>query len=131
MKVNRSLVIPMVALLVAILACIPPQDCELITRDIAGQVQDQNGNPVSGATVKLDSIEHDFGKSGIVDRTLVTDNEGYFKQKVSVFRCDSVKFVVSKEGFIEYSVTYGIDPDMAMNSGWMPTNLVIALTKAT
>jgi hypothetical protein len=87
------------------------QDCNGISVQVAGQIEDANKKPVEGATVNMRRFPLYDDKN--FSFALTTDKDGRFKyeKKLSIFICDAITFEVSARGFKNKTITYSIQDD--------------------
>ena len=97
------LLIPVIALIGAQLACV--QDCSLSTFKVVGYVNDQAGNPISGATITAYN-NGSFEKLPF-NVTTTSDVNGHFEtEAASSFACTPFEVVVSAEGYKTHQETF-------------------------
>lgn len=96
-------------LLVPLLACIP-QDCLLSSTEVSGKIQSANGSPISDAKVLVKNTGGKGFEAGAVNLELYTDENGVFRQDISVFACDNLIISVEKNGFISFEGRYAAHP---------------------
>ena len=112
------------AVVFAILACIPPQDCSGRDFTIKGQVVDTEQNPIAGATLYAFGNDS-FEKPGF-DITVITDDLGYFESE-PVFRyaCSEFAVKITADGYQNQEFTF--NPPGEMWPAELPEELLIVM----
>jgi hypothetical protein len=118
------LIIPMIALVVAQLACGGP-GCPVTSFAVVGWIVDGDGNTIPNASVTIQS-DAEFEASPI-NISSISDETGKFESElISGSTCSNFTISVSVEGYETYTTRY-TPPSLAT---WNPYELAITLNKA-
>jgi hypothetical protein len=105
MSPRIKMLIPVIALIGAQLACVPPQDCSLSTFRVIGYVKDKAGSPISNATIH--AYNGGSYEQPPFDMTVTSGGSGYFEtEATSSFACTPFEVVVSAEGYKTHQETF-------------------------
>ena len=132
MPINPKGLIPFVMLVLAALTCIPPQDCERVSRTLAGDVRNTDGEPIEGARVSVESTDSGYysNESPPFEQMLTTDRDGQFSTGAfDIFLCEGIRIEVSADGYLSSTFSY---PGWAGTAVYTPNlmDLIITLEKA-
>ena len=119
-------IIPIIMLILAILACIPPQDCMGITFGVEGYIVDEVENPIPNA--KIRAWNNGSYEKPAFDHHTTSNEDGSFKTESAFsYGCVSFQVEVSAEGYETQTLTFyppseGFDDEL-------PAELTIQLEK--
>jgi hypothetical protein len=101
-----GILIPCIMLGLAMLACIPPQDCISGSFVVKGYIVDQDNQPIADATIRIwNRIE--FEGIPAFDEQLASDKAGYFESSLlSSFGCTPFQVEVHHEAFLPQTLTF-------------------------
>jgi hypothetical protein len=118
--------IALIAILLAVLACIPPQDCQLVNVSISGAVQDESRQPVSGAQISIISNKNTPYRD--INLLLASNGKGRFSYKnLSIFQCQILDFEVTAAGFQATKKSFYVIQGLSES---MPSEIKITLKSA-
>lgn len=124
MKRSRLVAIPLLSLIFASLACIPPQDCSGRDFSVKGKVINEAEEPISGAMMRAHGAK--CYEAAAFDFTAVSNENGYFETDgVFRFACCEFDVEVSAE---EYATqTFLFNPPGEEWPDELPKELIITL----
>lgn len=121
---NWQIVLPILSLMMASLACIPPQDCMGTDFSVKGRVRNEAGAPVSGA--KIRAYGDECYEAVAFDFTAVSNMNGYFQtEEVFRFACCEFNVEVSAEGYP--TQTFVFNPPGEQWPDELPEELIVTL----
>ena len=97
--------IPILMLILAILACVPPQDCMGITFGVEGYIVDEADIPIPNAQIRVWN-EGSYEKPAF-DHTTVSNEDGSFSTESAFsYGCTKFQIEVSADGYESQTRTF-------------------------
>lgn len=100
-----KLFIPLFMLLLAQVACIPPQDCGGVNFTVKGTVKNEQGQPLENVTVRV----YNNGSYELppFDVTVASNSQGYFEtEQLYSYGCTEFMINFSSKGYVIQELTY-------------------------